>query len=33
VVVQVGADGRINLFNDAGSVNLIVDVLGYYSLS
>jgi hypothetical protein len=33
VVVQVGADGRINLFNDAGSVNLIVDVLGYYSLT
>jgi hypothetical protein len=33
VVVQVGSDGRINLFNDAGSVNLIVDVLGYYSLS
>jgi hypothetical protein len=31
VVVEVGADGTINLFNAVGSVNLIVDVLGYYS--
>jgi hypothetical protein len=31
VVVEVGADGTINLFNDLGNVNLIVDVLGYYS--
>jgi hypothetical protein len=31
VVVKVGADGSINLFNQLGSVNLIVDVLGYYS--
>jgi hypothetical protein len=31
VVVGVGSDGTINLFNDVGSVNLIVDVLGYYS--
>jgi hypothetical protein len=31
VVVEVGADGVINLFNDLGSTNLIVDVLGYYS--
>ena len=31
VVVKVGPDGTINLFNDLGSVNLIVDVLGYYS--
>ena len=31
VVVGVGSDGTINLFNDAGTVNLIVDVLGYYS--
>jgi hypothetical protein len=33
VVVGVGpsGDGTINLFNDLGSVNLIVDVLGYYS--
>jgi hypothetical protein len=31
VVVKVGSDGTINLFNDLGNVNLIVDVLGYYS--
>jgi hypothetical protein len=31
VVVEVGSDGTINLFNAAGNVNLIVDVLGYYS--
>ena len=28
---SVGSDGTINLFNAAGNVNLIVDVLGYYS--
>jgi len=31
VVVGVGSDGTINLFNDLGNINLIVDVLGYYS--
>ncbi len=31
VVVGVGSDGTINLFNDLGKVNFIVDVLGYYS--
>ena len=31
VVVEVGSDGTIKLFNDVGSVNLIIDVLGYYS--
>jgi hypothetical protein len=31
VVVEVGADGTINLRNDLGDVNLIVDILGYYS--
>jgi hypothetical protein len=31
VVVSVGSDGTINLYNAAGSVNLIVDVLGFYS--
>jgi hypothetical protein len=31
VVVKVAADGSINLFNQLGNVNLIVDVLGYYS--
>ena len=31
VVVQVGSNGFINLFNDLGSVDLIVDVMGFYS--
>ncbi len=31
VVVEVGTDGTINLYNAAGSINLIVDVLGFYS--
>jgi hypothetical protein len=31
VIVQVGSDGTINLYNAAGNVELIVDVLGYYS--
>jgi tripartite motif-containing protein 71 len=31
VVVGVGTDGTINLYNNVGSINLIVDVLGYYS--
>jgi DNA-binding beta-propeller fold protein YncE len=31
VLVQVGSDGTINLYNAAGSVELVVDVLGYYS--
>jgi DNA-binding beta-propeller fold protein YncE len=31
VVAEVGSDGTIKLFNDLGSVNLVVDVLGYYS--
>lgn len=31
VVAEVSALGTINLFNDLGNVNLIVDVLGYYS--
>jgi hypothetical protein len=31
VVVGVSSLGTINLFNDLGNVNLIVDVLGYYS--
>ena len=31
VVAKVGTDGTINLFNDLGNTNLIVDVLGYYS--
>jgi hypothetical protein len=31
VVATLGTDGTINLFNALGGVNLIVDVLGYYS--
>jgi hypothetical protein len=31
IVVEVGADGTINLRNELGDINLIVDVLGYYS--
>jgi len=31
VTVQVGAGGKIDLYNHAGSVNLIADVAGYYS--
>jgi|HubBroStandDraft_6_1064221.scaffolds.fasta_scaffold00526_18 DNA-binding beta-propeller fold protein YncE len=31
VVVKVGPDGSIDLYNNLGSVNLIVDVMGYYS--
>ncbi len=31
VVVPVGSDGSINLYNATGSLNLIVDVLGYYA--
>jgi hypothetical protein len=31
VVVGVGSDGSINLFNDVGAIDLIVDVVGYYA--
>jgi len=31
VVATLGTDGTINLFNALGNINLIVDVLGYYS--
>jgi hypothetical protein len=31
VTVPIGADRKINLFNNAGNVNLIVDLAGYYS--
>ncbi|PSL55514.1 hypothetical protein B0I31_105477 [Saccharothrix carnea] len=30
VTVALGSDRRINLFNNAGNVNLIVDITGYY---
>jgi hypothetical protein len=31
VVVQLGSDGTINVYNAAGGVEVIVDVFGYYS--
>lgn len=31
VTVQVGADGKIDFYNNAGSVHLIADLAGYYS--
>jgi hypothetical protein len=30
VVVQLGADGSIQLYNDQGTVNVVADVVGYY---
>ncbi|MFI2608037.1 hypothetical protein [Kitasatospora sp. NPDC018619] len=33
VVVPVGADGRIDLYNHAGWVHVIIDVVGYYGPS
>lgn len=32
VVVGIGSDGSINLFDNVGGVDLIVDVVGYYAL-
>jgi hypothetical protein len=31
IVVGVGPDGTINFFNSVGSINLVIDLLGYYS--
>jgi hypothetical protein len=33
VVVPVGADGRVDFYNDAGNVNLLADLAGYYTTS
>jgi hypothetical protein len=30
VVVKIGTKGRVNLYNAAGSTNLVGDVVGYY---
>jgi len=30
VVVPVGADGKVDFYNTAGSVNLVADLAGYY---
>jgi len=31
VVVRLGADGSISLYNAAGSTDVIIDVVGYYN--
>ncbi|HUN36816.1 MAG TPA: Ig-like domain-containing protein [Trebonia sp.] len=31
VIVQVGADGKVDLYNNAGTVNLVADLQGYYT--
>jgi hypothetical protein len=31
VTVKVGANGKVDLFNSAGSLNLVADVMGYYT--
>jgi hypothetical protein len=32
VVAKVGPDGRISLYNHQGSVDLLIDIVGCYSL-
>ena len=31
LIVPVGADGNIRLYNNAGTVDLVIDIIGYYS--
>jgi hypothetical protein len=31
VTVKIGANGKVNVFNSSGSVNVIADVVGYYT--
>jgi hypothetical protein len=31
VLARVGADGKVRLYNDNGSVHLLADVVGYFS--
>ena len=31
VIVPVGSDGKIDLYNSAGNVNLVADLFGYYT--
>jgi DNA-binding beta-propeller fold protein YncE len=33
VMVPVGADGKVDFYNDSGSVNLVADLAGYYTTS
>lgn len=30
VIVRVGSDGKVDLYNNAGSVNLVADLQGYF---
>jgi len=30
-VLKVGTDGKINLYNNSGTVNLLADIAGYYT--
>ena len=30
VIVKVGTGGMVNVFNDAGSTHVVIDVAGYY---
>jgi hypothetical protein len=30
-VAKLGADGKINIYNNAGTTDVIVDVAGYYA--
>ncbi|MEV6636337.1 hypothetical protein AB0M54_36885 [Actinoplanes sp. NPDC051470] len=30
-IVEVGANGKLNLYNNAGNIDVLVDVLGYYT--
>jgi hypothetical protein len=31
VVVKIGADGRVNLYNLTGTTDAVLDVVGYYT--
>jgi hypothetical protein len=30
VIVPVGTDGKVDLYNNAGTVNLVADLVGYF---
>ncbi|MFG1606768.1 hypothetical protein [Actinoplanes sp. NPDC049265] len=32
-IVEVGSNGKLNLYNNAGNIDVLVDVLGYYTLT
>ena len=31
VIAKVGVDGKISLYNDAGTIDLLIDIVGYYT--